>query len=72
MEGEADMSRQWRSLKGCGRRRDTQSIAFLRTPGIDPLYSGEATTRASVRLQAPLELKGSGRQPTLGLRILIE
>lgn len=40
------MSSVWSSLKGCGRLRDTQSIRFLRTPGIEALYSGETMTRA--------------------------
>jgi hypothetical protein len=34
-------------LKGCGLNRDTQSIAFLSSPGIDALYSGDAMTKAS-------------------------
>ena len=35
-------------LNGCGRKRDTQSIAFLSTPGIDALYSGDAIMNASL------------------------
>jgi hypothetical protein len=34
-------------LNGCGLARDTQSIAFFNTPGIDPLYSGDTITNAS-------------------------
>jgi hypothetical protein len=44
IDGDADISRPARSLNGCGLRRDTQSIEFLSTPGIEALYSGEATT----------------------------
>ena len=41
------MSNPWRSLNGCGLNRETQSIAFLRAPGMEALYSGDATTKAS-------------------------
>ena len=44
IDGDADISSPWRSLNGCGWKRDTQSIAFLSTPGIEALYSGDATT----------------------------
>jgi hypothetical protein len=45
IDGEAESSRPWRSLKGWGRWRDTQSMLFFRAPGSDALYSGEATTK---------------------------
>ena len=48
IEGEADSSRACRSWKGCGWKRETQSTAFLSTPGIEALYSGEQITNASV------------------------
>src|SRR5258705_11559603 len=41
MEGEADIIKACRSLNGCGRNRETQSITFLRRPGMELLYSGE-------------------------------
>jgi hypothetical protein len=34
-------------LNGCGRTRETQSMTFFSTPGIDALYSGEAMMNAS-------------------------
>ena len=34
------------------RGREAQSIAFLSTPGIEPLYSGVATTSPSARSTA--------------------
>ena len=43
IEGDADSSKPWR---GCGRKRDTQSIAFLSSPGTDALDSGEEITNA--------------------------
>jgi hypothetical protein len=39
IDGEAGSSSPWRSLNCWGLERDTQSIAFLRTPG------GEETTK---------------------------
>jgi hypothetical protein len=33
---------------GCGRNRDAQSIRFLRSPGIEKLYSGDARMNASL------------------------
>jgi hypothetical protein len=42
------MSTPWRSLKGCGLNRETQSIELFRTPGIEALYSGLAITNASL------------------------
>src|SRR5712692_1613723 len=48
MDGDAESSKPCRSLNGCGRYRDTQSIAFLSSPGIEELYSGETTTKASL------------------------
>jgi hypothetical protein len=34
-------------LKGWGRKREVQSMAFLRTPDIEALNSGAATMNAS-------------------------
>src|SRR5688572_4456980 len=47
IEGEADISRAWRSLNGWGRNRETQSIEFFSRPGIEPLYSGDEIINAS-------------------------
>src|ERR1700681_1575768 len=47
MDGEAESSSPCLSLKGCGSIRETQSIAFFRTPGMEALYSGEEITSAS-------------------------
>ena len=47
IDGEADSKNACLPLNGCGRNRDTQSIRFFRSPGIDPLYSGDAMTNAS-------------------------
>ncbi len=47
IEGEADINKACRSLNGCGRNRETQSITFFRRPGIEPLYSGEEIMNAS-------------------------
>ena len=47
IDGEADISKAWRSLNGCGRNLETQSIVFLNKPGIEPLYSGDEIIKAS-------------------------
>ncbi len=47
-DGDADISKACRSLKGCGRNLDTQSIEFFKCPGIEPLYSGEQIMKASL------------------------
>ena len=47
IEGDADINKAWRSLKGCGRNLETQSIEFFRRPGIEPLYSGDEIIKAS-------------------------
>jgi hypothetical protein len=56
IDGDADISSPARSLNGCGLRRDTQSIEFLSTPGIEALYSGAATTNP---LQASRQRRNS-------------
>jgi hypothetical protein len=41
--------------------RETQSIAFFRTPGIDQLYSGEQIrTPSAARIAAASSLTGAG------------
>src|SRR5207253_8505781 len=50
MDGEADSRSACLPLNGCGRNRDTQSIRFFSSPGIDPLYSGEAMTNPSFEI----------------------
>src|SRR6185295_965484 len=47
IEGEADISKAWCSLNGCGRNLETQSMTFFITPGIEPLYSGDKIMKAS-------------------------
>src|SRR5436190_15270874 len=47
IDGDADISSPARSLNGCGLRRETQSIAFLSTPGIEALFSGDLGTDPS-------------------------
>src|SRR5436190_11600337 len=47
MEGEADINKAWCSLNGWGRNLETQSMAFLMSPGIEPLYSGDEIMKAS-------------------------
>src|SRR6202011_2641200 len=47
IDGEAESSRPWHSLKGCGSIGENQAIALFRTPGIEALYSGAETTKAS-------------------------
>src|SRR5688572_12426527 len=47
IEGEADISNACFSLNGWGRNLETQSMAFLIKPGIDPLYSGDDIMKAS-------------------------
>src|SRR5688500_3589689 len=47
IEGEADSSSACRSLNGCGRNLETQSILFFILPGIEALYSGDAIINAS-------------------------
>src|SRR6185436_2359462 len=54
IEGDADINNAWLSLNGWGRILETQSIAFLINPGIEPLYSGDEIMKASfakMRLQ---------------------
>src|SRR5579862_5991854 len=48
IDGDADISRHCLPLNGCGRIRDVQSITFLRIPGMELLYSGDAMMKASV------------------------
>jgi len=47
LKGEADIKKAWISLKGCGRNPETQSMAFFKSPGIEPLYSGDEIIKAS-------------------------
>jgi hypothetical protein len=53
IEGEADINRACFSLNGCGRNRDTQSIIFFKSPGMEALYSG-------LRYQIPAMLSSGG------------
>src|SRR6266487_6227048 len=48
IEGDADINKACRSLKGCGRNLDVQSITFLRCPGMEALYSGDEIMNASL------------------------
>ena len=63
MEGEADMRSPCRPLNGCGRIRLAQSMMFLRTPGIDALYSGEAMRNASAASSRSLSRNAPGATP---------
>src|SRR5215211_3192835 len=66
IDGEAESRSPCRPLNGCGRKRDAQSIAFLRTPGIEALYSADAMTNASAALMRRQSSRaGSGRSPPL-------
>src|SRR5258708_6645187 len=56
MEGEADISKAWRSLNGCGRTLETQSMEFFKKPGMEPLYSGDEIINA---LFAKIRLRNS-------------
>src|SRR6201987_1639089 len=48
---------------GAGVGRDAQSIAFLSTPGIDPLYSGVANSTASASRIAAMNASAPGIPP---------
>src|SRR5437868_11313082 len=47
IDGDADINKACFALNGCGRNLETQSMAFLISPGIEPLYSGEEIMKAS-------------------------
>src|SRR6516165_3834245 len=47
IEGDADITKACLSLNGCGRKRETQSMEFLISPGMEPLYSGDEIMKAS-------------------------
>jgi hypothetical protein len=50
------------SLNGCSFMRESQSIAFFRTPGIDQLYSGVTNrTPSAARIAAARSLAGPGK-----------
>src|SRR5437868_424775 len=59
IEGDADSNIACRPLKGCGLKRDTQSMTFFNTPGMDELYSGDAMMTAS----AAFRRRHSSRAP---------
>src|SRR5436190_18108333 len=48
IDGDADISNACLSLNGCGRDLETQSMIFLRFPGMEPLYSGDEIIKASL------------------------
>lgn len=50
IEGEDETSSACLVLNGCGRTRETQSMAFFSNPGTEALYSGDEITNASQRL----------------------
>src|SRR6185369_17100390 len=60
IEGEAEMRSACRSLKGCGRNLETQSILFLMLPGMEPLYSGDAMINASLAIRRFLNSSAPG------------
>src|SRR4029078_2810731 len=48
IDGDADRRSACRSWNGWGWKRETQSTAFLSTPGSEAVYSCEEITKASV------------------------
>src|ERR1700690_2015565 len=50
------------SLNGWSFKRETQSMAFLSTPGIDQLYSGVTnSTPSAARIASASSLTGAGK-----------
>lgn len=47
-DGDAESNSPCRPSNGRGRKREVQSIRFLITPGIEPLYLGEEMMKASL------------------------
>src|SRR5438552_4012908 len=68
IDGEADKRRPCFSLNGCGLKRDTQSIEFFNTPGIEALYSGELITKASLLWMHSRSLSAPGGNPAVSCR----
>ena len=50
-------------LKGCSGRRDSQSMAFFRPPGMLKLYSGLAISTASAERTASASGASAAGQP---------
>jgi hypothetical protein len=63
IDGDAEISIPCFALNGCGLYRDTQSIAFFRTPGNETLYSGAAITNASTSSSRLRNCSAPGGKP---------
>ena len=59
------------ALNGCGRTRDTQSMAFFRCPGIRRVVLRRRDDECVAGLQPSLEFAGPGRQTVAGLEVLV-
>ena len=72
IEGEADINNACRSLNGCGRNRETQSITFFRRPGIEAIIFRRRNNECIVCQKSFPEFICTCRNCTVCFRILVE